>query len=72
MKVVKKLNEIKFTLKQARVYKGVSQGEVANVLKVHRQTYMKWEERPDLMPIGKALLFSEFVGRKPSELIFLA
>lgn len=47
-----------FTLKQARLFSGFSQAEIATLLGVHRQTYMKWEKNADEMPLGKAREFS--------------
>ncbi len=49
--------------KQARLLSGLSQKEVADQLGVHRQTYMKWEQNADEMPVGKAKQFSAMVGR---------
>lgn len=56
--------------KQARVLADLSQKEVANRLGVHRQTYMKWENNSDEMPIGMAKQFSEIVGRDVEEIFF--
>lgn len=40
---------------------GLSQQDAAMILHVSRVTYIKWENEPDLMPIGKyKRLVSEF------------
>lgn len=57
--------------RQARVLCDMTQEEVAKKLKVHRQTYMKWEHNADEMPVGKAKEFSEIVGRRIDEIFFV-
>lgn len=65
------MEKILFTVKQARMYAGLSQEEVAKKLNVHRETYAKWEKKPGLMTIDHAKLFSQVVQRSPHELFFL-
>ncbi|UUG68566.1 helix-turn-helix domain protein [Halomonas phage YPHTV-1] len=57
------------TLKQARLFKDLSQAEVAEKLGVHRHTYMKWEKHPDEMPLGKAKEFCR-ITNLPVDIIF--
>lgn len=72
MKGGKKMAEkVMFTIKQARLYAGLSQQEVSKKLKVHRETYARWEKQPGLMSIDHAKLFANIVQRSPSELFFL-
>lgn len=59
-----------FTLKQARILSGLTQEQVAQELKVHRQTYMRWERKPDDMPVGKAKKASALFGRGVDEIFF--
>lgn len=59
------------TLKQARMFSDLSQRDIANLLGVHRQTYMKWEKNPDEMPLGKAKEFSK-ITNTPVDQIFFA
>lgn len=56
--------------KQARMLADLSQQDVADQLEVHRQTYMKWEKKPDEMPVGKAKRFAQVVGRDVDEIFF--
>lgn len=58
------------SVKQARLRKELSQREVAEGLKVHRQTYMKWEKNGDEMPVGKAKEFCAIVGIPMDEIFF--
>ncbi len=58
------------TVKQARRLAELTQKQVADRLGVHRQTYMKWEQNPENMPVGKAKIFAEIVGRKVDEIFF--
>ncbi|MDT2306293.1 helix-turn-helix transcriptional regulator [Paenibacillus larvae] len=53
---------MKFTLKQARLIAGFTQREIAELLCVHPQTYMKWEKNPEEMSVGTAKQFSRIVN----------
>ncbi|WNF07211.1 helix-turn-helix transcriptional regulator [Brevibacillus borstelensis] len=61
---------MKFTVKQARLLAGLTQKEVSGMLRVHVQTYMKWERNPEEMSISKAKQFSKIVGREFDEIFF--
>lgn len=61
---------MKLTLKQARLFSELSQEELANLLGVHRQTYMKWEKKPEEMPMGKAVEFCRIVKVSIDEIFF--
>lgn len=61
---------MKFTLKQARLLADLTQKEVAEILGVHIQTYMKWERNPEEMSIGTAKQFSRIVKREFEEIFF--
>ena len=58
------------TLKEAREAKGIKQLAVANALNVTRQTYAKYEEKPHLMPVGKAEAACSFIGVSISDTFF--
>ncbi|GAA5416230.1 hypothetical protein Pryu01_01262 [Paraliobacillus ryukyuensis] len=58
------------TVKQARQFSELSQAEMAINLGVHRQTYMKWEQCPDAMPLGKAKEFCTITGISIDEIFF--
>ncbi|MDH6675772.1 DNA-binding XRE family transcriptional regulator [Paenibacillus sp. LBL] len=58
------------TPRQARLLSDMSQKQIANLLGVHRHTYMKWERNADEMPVGKARVFSEIVGMPVDEIFF--
>lgn len=60
-----------FSVKQARLLSGLTQKEMAEKLGVHRLTYSKWENQPDEIPIGKAMIFSNVV-KVPINHIFFA
>ena len=47
------MQEIQNNLQQTRVSLGLSQQDVAVMLKVSRPTYVKWETNLNIMPIGK-------------------
>ncbi|WP_430482773.1 helix-turn-helix transcriptional regulator [Rossellomorea marisflavi] len=51
-----------FTLKQARLVKGLTQKDMAEKLNVHVQTYMKMEKRPDDVTIGDAKKICEILN----------
>ncbi|ASS69219.1 helix-turn-helix domain-containing protein [Paenibacillus sp. RUD330] len=57
-------------MKKARLIAGLTQQETADLLNVHRQTYIKWEKDPDNMPVGQAKKFSESVNLNVDEIFF--
>jgi DNA-binding XRE family transcriptional regulator len=61
---------LKLTVKMARVFAGLTQRDVAEILGVHVQTYMKWEKNPEEMSIGTAKQFSRIVGIGVEEIFF--
>lgn len=61
---------MKFTLKQARLIAGFTQREIAELLCVHPQTYMKWEKNPEEMSVGTAKQFSRIVNIDFEEIFF--
>jgi len=59
-----------YTPKQARILHDLTQENVADVLKVHVQTYRKLETDPDKFTIEQAKIFSEFVGIPCDQIFF--
>lgn len=60
-----------FTLKQARIGAGLTHQEIAAKIGMCAQTYSKYEKNPESMSIEKAYAFSEAVGLKLEDIIFL-
>ena len=58
------------TLKEARIARGIRQNAVANALKVTRQTYAKYEDKPYLMPVYQAKAACSFIGCDMDEIYF--
>lgn len=61
---------MQLTLKQARLLSEKTQKEIASELGVHRDTYMKYEANPAVMPIGKACKFAEITGIPVNDIFF--
>lgn len=60
----------KFTLKQYRLIKGLTQAQMAEIIGIHVNTYANWEENPEKISIGKAKLIAEALGLSIDELFF--
>lgn len=61
---------MKFTLKQARNYAGLTQWQVAKKLGIATITYGKYERGENDMKVKTAEKFSKVVGIKFDDLIF--
>lgn len=61
---------MKLTLKKARLLAGLTQKEVADILGVHVQTYMKWERNPEDMSVGTAKQLSKIFNVDFEEIFF--
>lgn len=59
-----------YSVRQARMLAGLSQQEIADRLNVHRTTYRKLEENPDLITIGQAREISRAVGVPLDDIFF--
>lgn len=59
-----------FTLKSARVFRGLTQEQMAEKLNVHRNTYANWESDPENVQIKDALKIAE-VLQMPVSSIFM-
>lgn len=58
------------TLKEAREERGIKQVAVANALHVTRQTYAKYEDNPQIMPVYQAKAACEFIGCDWDDIFF--
>jgi len=58
------------SMKHARLTNDLLQKEVADLLKVDRKTYMRWEKDATNMPISKAKDFSIIVGKSLDDIFF--
>lgn len=59
-----------YTVKQARKLSGLTQQQMADVLCVHRSTYIKLEESPDKITIGQAKAISNATGVPVDSILF--
>lgn len=53
---------MKFTLKELRARKGLTQEDVAHALGVHLNTYRSWEQNPGMIQISKVYAIAELFG----------
>lgn len=58
------------TLKEARTDKGIKQAAIANAIGISRQTYAKYENSPDMMPVGKAIAACNYIGVNLEDVFF--
>lgn len=54
--------KITFSMKQARYYSGKTQAEMAECLGICRNTYIRWEDKPERVPAEKGKAFARCVG----------
>lgn len=59
-----------FSVKQARLYAGFTQAEIAQKLGISRDTYRKIENAPDTASVAIARKFSATVGIPIDEIFF--
>jgi transcriptional regulator with XRE-family HTH domain len=59
---------IKDVLKEARARKGLKQEDVANLIKVAKQTYLKWENGATEPKASQVMLLSKALGITPTEI----
>lgn len=58
------------TMKQWRLAKEMSQGEMAMKCGVHRNTYASWEDNPDSVSIGNAKIIARALGESVEVIFF--
>ena len=59
------------TMKQARVGANLTQAAVARKMSVHPTTYFKMEKHPEKLTVEQAMMFSNIVGLKFDDIIFV-
>ena len=59
-----------FTVKQARKYAGKTQSEMAEALKIHKDTYRKIENNPKTATIDQAKKIADFTGIEFDQIFF--
>lgn len=62
---------MRFTIKQARAYAGLTQAEISDRIGIHRSTYIKIENDPSSATLGQLAKISEVTGI-PIDQFFLA
>ena len=65
------MNEQTFNLKQARLYAGMTQDEMADALKIHRSTYRRLERDISRATVAQVQTVSRVTG-VPLASLFLA
>jgi transcriptional regulator with XRE-family HTH domain len=61
---------MKLTIKEWRRAKEISQERMASLCGVHINTYRAWEENPEDIRIGKAVLISDILGIPLEDILF--
>lgn len=61
---------MKPTLRQIRLMREITQGDMANKLGVHRNTYTNWEENPGKIPVEQAKRISEILQADMNDIFF--
>ena len=61
---------MKLTIKEWRRVKEISQEQMADLCGVHVNTYRAWEEKPEDIKIGKAILISDKLGIPLEDILF--
>ena len=50
------------TIRQMRLAKEITQEEMAKACDVHVNTYISWEKKPEIIPVGKAIIICNTLG----------
>lgn len=58
------------TLKQWRLAKEISQDKMAAACNVHRNTYAAWEEHPEDISVGNALIIARELNESVNTIFF--
>lgn len=62
---------VRYTVKQARNLRGLSQSQVAQMLGISRLTYRRYENNPEFMTLKMARSFSNVLDIPLDNIIFL-
>lgn len=60
------------TVRQWRKAKEISQMKMADILQVHVNTYVNWENCPEKIPVGKALEMAQIFDVPIDNISFLS
>ena len=61
---------MKLTIKEWRRAKEISQEQMADLIGVHINTYRAWEDNPEDIRIGKAVLIADKLGIPLEDILF--
>ena len=61
---------MRYTVRQARMFAGLTQQQMADKLCIHRTTYIKLEENPDTITVGQARVISRETGVSVDDIFF--
>lgn len=61
---------MRYTIRQARNLKGLTQVEIAKLLDISRDTYIKLESNPSKITVAQAVRISEITGIPFNDIIF--
>lgn len=61
---------VRYTVKQARNLRGLSQSQVAKMLDISRATYIRYENNPEFMTLKMAKSFSKALDIPLDNIIF--
>lgn len=62
---------MKFTIKELRRARGISQEEMADLCEVHQNTYRAWEDNPGEIKLSKAIIIAERLGIGIEDIIIM-
>lgn len=62
---------MRFSIKELRRAKEITQEEMASLCGVHLNTYRAWEDNPADIKLSKAVLIAERLGIELKDVIFL-
>lgn len=62
---------MKFSIKELRRAKDISQEEMANLCDVHLNTYRAWEDNPAEIRLSKAVIIADRLGIELKDVLFL-
>lgn len=60
-----------YSVKQARLFSGMTQDEIAKKMGINRSTYIKLEKNPGSMTIEQGVEFSHITGVDFNDIVFL-
>lgn len=61
----------RLTLRSARMMRGITQAKMAELLGIHLNTYVNWEQKPDNISIRNAEKICSILEMQTDDIIFL-